>query len=53
MDSRIFALIVVAVIALILLIALPRGPFGGDDGAGPPGGACPPGQVTATGCAKP
>jgi hypothetical protein len=52
-DRRALWVLLIALLAIVVLVAVARGPFGGPgDGTGP-GGACPPGHVTSTGCAKP
>jgi ABC-type cobalt transport system substrate-binding protein len=51
-DRRALWVLLIALLAIVVLVAVSRAPFGGgDDGTGP--GACPPGHVTSTGCAKP
>ena len=51
-DRRAVWVLLIALVAIVLIVAVARGPFGYGDGVGP-GGDCPPGHVTSTGCAKP
>jgi hypothetical protein len=53
LDRRAVVLIIVAIHAVVLLLAVARGPIGFGPGDGGPGGACPPGHVTTNGCSGP
>jgi hypothetical protein len=50
-DRRALWVLLIALLAIVLIVAVSRGPFG-NAGDGP-GGACPPGHVTDAGCTKP
>jgi len=53
-DARAAIVVAVIVVALVVLLAATSGRFGrSESDGGGPGGACPPGHVTTTGCRAP
>jgi hypothetical protein len=53
-DARAAIVVALIVVAVIVLLAATSGRFGPNEGdSGGPGGACPPGHVTTTGCRAP
>jgi hypothetical protein len=52
-DRRFIVALVIALLVVAVAVAVVRGPlgYGRDDGG--PGGACPPGHVTSSGCRAP